>query len=204
MASNDDRPLLIRNTAARIARAKGKRDEAQGTIGSIYEAAEREHDMHRGALKLAIKWKGMEPTALSAMKAALDEYCDALGVFDQGELDTSEGEGAAPPQPPAEPRAAEPAVAAPRTNGAAARPAERFEDGSQRELGRRARLAGKPRDDNPNEAGSVDAQQFDIGWGEAEQEHVDRAAQAESANKAPRRKRASPNGGEEPAGDAVQ
>lgn len=55
-------------------------------LGNVYKNAENDYGANRMALKLAIKLRGMEPAKRSDFIDSLRAYCDALGIWAQGDI----------------------------------------------------------------------------------------------------------------------
>jgi hypothetical protein len=161
---------------------QGRKNIAQGALGSRYKDAAERQNIHLSAAKLAMKLSKQDVSTRRAFKDSFDEYCEALGVFAQGELFAAQPAAApkvkpeAAPKTPTAPKAALSVVPppAPRTETAPI-------DLDPRDQGKRAALAGIPRTQNPHKG--ADASVWDAGWGEGEQQAVDAAAAANPKNR---------------------
>lgn len=196
-----ERAALIRRHADNIrALAQDSKDAAM-LVTTAYKGVE-EAGLNRKAMKDALRIENMEPAQRDAYWDDLLDYLQALRVFHQQRLPFVErlqpqpangAQADAKPndQPPGEPK--------PPSNGAANGDGkhEDFERGTNRELGKRAALAGAAQDQNPNlvngdevpEGKKVAAQEWDAGWIEGHQQQIDRAAKAEGGNQRGRRKK---------------
>jgi len=143
-------------------------------------------------LRQVLRARKGDREALQGERALFEAYMKSLG----GLSDTPLGQAAArriapraakehdetPARKPARAKAATP----PPANGSGAARLERQsaeEKQDAKELGRRARLAGRARESNSCEAGSVDAQMWDAGWVIGDQEMADQAALADAGNR---------------------
>ena len=75
----------IKQYAAQAAATKAKVDKANESHRSGYKLA-KEAGLDIDALKLAVKLKRKEPTALAEFLRNFDHYRQALGLDDQGDL----------------------------------------------------------------------------------------------------------------------
>lgn len=194
MADQDENRLkVIRDFGSEITSAKDKAADAAMVVASIYKRVD-DKGLHRKAMKQAIALRKLEPADFAIYWRELRDYLEAFGMFDQPDLfldarpvtvevkvsaPTEDKKKAEVSEPPKDKKAAKP------------KPADDdFGSVSAKELGKRAGLAGKGRDQNPSAPNSLDAQMWDSGWTEGHQELVDAAAKADPANSRPKRQRA--------------
>lgn len=88
----------LKKLAARIDTAKTKLDDARITNAELYSEAEQQ-GFNRPALKMALKLRSMEVAKRNDFLDSLQAYCEALGVWAQGDM---LGDQPGVPQPPAE------------------------------------------------------------------------------------------------------
>ncbi len=196
MKQDQKRVDQIREFGSRITSAKAKADDANMGVASIYKAVD-DSGLNKKAMKQAVAFRKMEAADFAVHWLELKDYCEAFGLFDQPDLFLDgNAEVVTVRSAPAAPATdkvtvVEPVKEKPKAEkaNAAKAPADDFGVVGAREAGKRAGLADKGRDQNPNPEGSMDAQMWDAGWTEGHQELVDKAALANGANTRPRRQR---------------
>lgn len=147
----------------------------------------KEDGFNTKVLRQVLRARKGDREALQGERALFEAYMKSLGGLSDTPLGQAAARRVAPRAAKERAEAPKPARAKPPTapaNGSgAARPQKPTADQQDaRELGRRARLAGQPRESNSCDAGSVDAQLWDSGWVMGDQEMADQAALAEQAN----------------------
>ena len=138
-----------------VERIEAKQSVAEGArsdLGTIYKEAE-DLGFNRGALKLALKLRNMEPEKRTDFLSSLNAYCDKLGVFAQSDLfgDTPTGVG-------------------PDESGGSKAPTVNV----AQLQGEKAGKAGQRIDDNPYDESTPQRSAWDAGWIEGQAEAVRR------------------------------
>lgn len=177
----------------RIERVAGEKDALAEDIKEIYAEA-KEAGLNTKVMRRIIRERKGDREAIDGEQATYEAYMNALGDYADTPLGAAAVQKAAPKAAAAAkaadsaPAPAKPAAAASASGTARVAKPDEEEIRDLKELGRRAGLSGKPRDGNPNEAGSVDAQLWDTGWGMGNQELVDQQALANEGNRASRKR----------------
>ena len=77
----------LKQTVAKIEAAKSDMDSARSAVGNIYSLAQKDDNIHTGALKHCLKLKKMSPNKRADYLRAVQTYIGILGLDAQGELD---------------------------------------------------------------------------------------------------------------------
>lgn len=80
---------------AELNELKASGAEINGKIGALTKNGEEQHNIHRGALKLAAKLDRMDPSKRSEFLIHFDHYCDILGLAVEPTLFEGAGTSAA-------------------------------------------------------------------------------------------------------------
>lgn len=174
-----------------------KKDAHAEEIKEIYGEA-KEDGFSTKVMRRVVADRKKDRDAIQGERSLYEAYTNALG----GLSDTPLGQAAVKTVAPrtiankekaaaAKPAAAKPVAARRPANGASAARADKQNADDirdLRELGRRAALSDKPRESNPCDAVSVDAQTWDAGWGIGNQERVNQLALADAASESAGRK----------------
>lgn len=191
---------VLKGFLERIERVAVEKDGLAEDIKEIYVQA-KEAGLNTKVMRKIVAERKGDRQAVDGERATYEAYMRALGDYADTPLGAAAVQKAAPKtakaaaKPAAAPAAPAPAKAAAAVpaNGAGAGRIEKPDEDEIRdlkELGRRAGLAGKERESNICEPGSVDAQIWDTGWGMGNQERVNQEALSEGGNRKPPRGRA--------------
>lgn len=173
----------------RIEAVAVEKDSLSDDIKAIYDDA-KDDGFSTKVMRRVVSDRKKDRTAIQGERSLYDAYNAALGPFADTDLGKAAVTKAAPKTMANKAKAeaagdgAKPKPAGRPAAGAGAPSAAKRSDGEaldQKEIGRRAALAEKSREDNPCEAGSIDAQMWDAGYGLGNQERVNQQALADGA-----------------------